>query len=524
MTNPIIEDTEQYRDKIATVDEQGKRIWIYPKKPKGLFTNARTYVSWGLLAILFGLPFIKWNGEPLVLFNILERNFIIFGLHFTPQDFHLFVFAMLTFIVFIVLFTVIFGRLFCGWVCPQTIFMEMVFRKVEYWIEGDYTAQKRLDKAPWTQEKLFKKGAKHLIFIGISIFIAHTFLSYILGLDRVTEIVTSSPMENLGGFISMVIFTGIFYFVFAQLREQVCTTICPYGRLQGVLTDKNTILVAYDFVRGEPRGKMSKQKKAAAKPIQKEDKAACKNACDHCSSGKKCPSENIVDNIAAMVNAPLTTKDFPSIVEEKPLKLIGDCIDCKLCVKVCPTGIDIRDGVQLECVNCTACMDACDEVMVKVGREKGLIRYDSLNGIETKQQKIFTPRVLAYTAVLALLMFVNIAMLGSRSDVEALILRTPGMLYQKVDETHISNLYNYQIFNKTNQELPITFKLNTEGGVIKLVGKSPNATKNGMVEGALFIEMDKAFLKGRKNDLTIQVFSGDKLLDEVTTNFFAPKQ
>jgi len=522
--NQILADTEKYRDKIATVDEDGKRIWIYPKKPKGPFFNARTYVSWGLLAILFGLPFIKVNGEPLVLFNILERNFIIFGLHFTPQDFHLFVFAMLTFIVFIVLFTVIFGRLFCGWVCPQTIFMEMVFRKIEYWIEGDYTAQKKLDKAPWTQEKIIKKGTKHLLFIGVSILIAHTFLSYIIGLDSVREIVTNSPSNNLGGFLAMVIFTGVFYFVFAKMREQICTTICPYGRLQGVLTDKNTILVSYDFVRGEPRGKIKKQQKRTVVSTPLKEKSACENACTHCASGKTCPTENLVDNIQKMATAaPLKTTNLAPIVADKPLVLKGDCIDCKLCVKVCPTGIDIRDGIQLECINCTACMDACDEVMEKVGREKGLIRYDSLNGIETKRKKIFTPRVLAYSAVLAILMVINIAMLGSRSDVEAIILRTPGMLYQKVDETHISNLYNYQIYNKTNQVLPLTFKLKNFGGRIKLVGKAPTAAKNKMAEGALFIEMEKAQLQGRKNKLIIQVYSGDKLVDEVATNFFGPK-
>lgn len=520
--NPIIKDTEKYRDKISTVDEQGKRVWIYPKKPKGRFYNARTYVSYGLLAILFSLPFIQWNGEPLVLLNILERNFILFGLHFTPQDFHLFVFAMLTFIVFIVLFTVIFGRLFCGWVCPQTIFMEMVFRKIEYWIEGDANAQKRLNKAPWTTDKLIKKGTKQLIFIAISILIAHTFLSYIVGLDRVTEIVTHSPMDNLGGFIAMLFFTGAFYFVFANLREQVCTTICPYGRLQGVLTDKNTIQVSYDFVRGEPRGKIKKQKKVnfLNKPTEKD----CKNSCEHCASGQKCPTENMVEKMAAVATAkPKITAAFPPIVEEKPLKIKGDCIDCTLCVQVCPTGIDIRDGVQLECVNCTACMDACDAVMEKVGREKGLIRYDSLNGIEAKSKKIFTPRVIAYTIVLAILMIANIAMLGSRADVEAVILRTPGMLYQKVDETYISNLYNYQIFNKTNQVLPLTFKLKTDGGRIKLVGKSPTAPKAAMVKGALFIEMDKGILKGRKNELIIQVYTGNKLLEEVTTNFFGPR-
>lgn len=519
-THPSIEDTEQYRDKISTVDAQGKRIWLYPKKPKGYFYNVRTYVSWGLLTILFGLPFIKMNGEPFVLFNILERNFIIFGLHFTPQDFHLFVFAMLTFIVFIVLFTVVYGRLFCGWVCPQTIFMEMVFRKIEYWIEGDANAQKRLNKAPWTSDKIFKKMGKQLIFIAISILIAHTFLSYILGIDRVSEIITSSPMQNLSGFASMIIFTGMFYFVFANLREQVCTTICPYGRLQGVMTDKNTILVSYDFIRGEPRGKIQKQKKtkSTTKKVEK-----CKNACGHCSKGKPCPTENIIEQMAKLaLTTSISPKNSSINTVESPLKLKGDCIDCTLCVQVCPTGIDIRDGVQLECVNCTACMDACDAVMEKVGRDTGLIRYDSLNGIETKKKTIFTPRVVAYTAVLGLLMIVNIAMLGNRSDVETLIQRTPGMLYQKVDNKYISNLYNYQIYNKTNEELSLEFKLKTTGGRIKLVGQSPIAPKTKMVEGALFIEMERTQLKGRKNELTIEVYSGDKLVDEVQTNFFGP--
>lgn len=488
----MIKDTEKYRDKIATVDEKGKRIWIYPKKPKGRFYDYRTYVSWGLLAILFGLPFIKVNGEPLVLFNILERNFILFGIHFTPQDFHLFVLAMLTFLVFIVLFTVIYGRLFCGWVCPQTIFMEMVFRKIEYWIEGDASAQRRLDKAPLSTEKMRKKALKHAIFIFISILIAHTFLSYILGLDRVTEIVTESPFLNPSGFFAMVAFTGAFYFVFSRLREQVCTTICPYGRLQGVMTDNNSILVTYDFERGEPRGKLKK---------------------------KKNPLTNIQSEVAT---AAFSDDTNSLVVEEKPIKITGDCINCYLCVKVCPTGIDIRDGVQLECVNCTACMDACDEIMEKVDRKKGLIRYDSYNAVIAGQQKIFTARVKAYTSVLLLLIAANVFFLGNRSDVEAVVLRTPGMLYQKVGDDHISNLYNYQVFNKTNHEMPLEFKLLSDFGVLKLVGDAPTVAGSSMAEGAFFIEMEKDKLEGRKNKIFIEVYSNGEAVDKVKTNFLGP--
>ena len=499
----LIMGDKKFRDKIATVDADGKRIWIYPKKPKGRFYDYRTWTSWGLLAVLFGLPFLQWNGEPLVLLNVLERRFIVFGLHFAPQDFYLFVLAMLTFLVFIVLFTVVYGRLFCGWVCPQTIFMEMVFRKIEYWIEGDYTAQKRLDKAPWDFEKIKKKTLKQALFILISIFIAHTFLSYLVGLERVTEIVTSPPSENLGGFFSMVVFTAMFYLVFSRLREQVCTTICPYGRLQGVMTDRNTILVSYDYLRGEPRGKINKRNKRPVPEIKN-------NPIDLISQTVSSAAKEIIQN--------------NPIVDERPIKLIGDCVDCKLCVKVCPTGIDIRDGVQLECVNCTACMDACDEVMEKVGREKGLIRYDSENGIAAGKRKIFTPRVIAYSAVLAALIAVNIFMLAGRSEVEAVILRTPGMLYQEVDENYVSNLYNYQVFNKTNREMPIIFRIKSDVGDLKLVGENPLVPAADMSEGVFFIQMEKGKLTGRKNEIFLEVWSEGKIVDEVKTNFLGPEK
>ncbi len=469
---PRPNDTEEFRDHIATVDERGKRIWVYPKKPKGYYYNVRTIVSWVLLAILFGLPFIKVNGEPFVLFNILERRFIIFGVHFMPQDFHLFVIAMLILMIFIVLFTVVFGRLFCGWVCPQTIFMEMVFRKIEYWIEGDANAQRRLDKAPWTTDKIIKKAGKQAIFFAIAVLIANVFLAYIIGMDEVIRIATEPISQHLGGFIGMIVFSFVFYFVFSNLREQVCIAICPYGRLQGVMLDKDSIVVAYDFVRGEPRGKLKKSRKEE-------------------------PEVSLKQNL-------------------------GDCIDCSLCVQVCPTGIDIRNGTQLECVNCTACMDACDEVMVKIGREKELIRYDSLNGIETGRKKIWTPKVMAYSVVLVALVALEVFLFSLRSDVEMLLLRTPGLLFQEVNETTVSNLYNYQLINKTNNEFEVEFRLETDHGNIKLVGDNPVLKKNDMTKGGLFIEMPKDKLKSGKNTITVGVYSGDKLIDKIETTFFGP--
>ena len=379
---------DTFRDSLATVTKEGKRVWINPRKPSGRYYTARTFVSILLLAFLFSAPFIKIDGHPFMIFNFLERKFIIFGIPFGPQDFHILVIATISLIVFIILFTVIYGRIFCGWVCPQTIFMEMVFRKIEYWIEGNAKKQAALRRAPWTADKIFKKTFKNGIFFIISFVIANFFLAYIIGMDRLITIVRDPPSEHIGGLVAITIFSGVFFFVFANFREQVCTMVCPYGRLQGVLLDQNSIVIAYDYLRGEPRGKIKKSE----------------------------PSQNL-----------------------------GDCIDCHLCVEVCPTGIDIRNGTQLECINCTACIDACDDVMLKVKRPKGLIRYASKNEIETKARKIFSPRTIGYTVVLLLLIGLLAVLVLTRSNVELTILRTPGLLYQDQPGNKISNLYDVKI-------------------------------------------------------------------------------
>lgn len=463
------DESEVYRDSLATVDKDGKRIWIYPKKPKGTFYNYRKYLSYVLLAILFGLPWLKWNGSPLFLLNILERKFIIFGIYFAPQDFFIFVVGMLIFIVFIALFTVIFGRLFCGWVCPQTIFMEMVYRRIEYWIEGDANAQKRLNKAPWDINKILKKVSKQVIFFAIAVLIANTFLAYIIGIDEVIKIVSEPISLHMTGFISMIIFSFVFYGVFSILREQVCTTICPYGRLQGVLLDKKSLAVYYDWVRGEPRGKMKKNAPAA--------------------EAKK-----------------------------------GDCVDCNLCVQVCPTGIDIRNGIQLECVNCTACMDACDEVMEKVGRPQGLIRLDSHEGIANEKHSLINKRSLAYSFVLLILLGLESFLFISRSEVEVLLLRTPGTLYYELEDGIISNLYNYQIINKTDQEIKIDIDaVDMENIEFEWVGQEPITKKNGNVEGAIFIKLPKSALDQRSTKINLQILNlEDEVIAKTKTTFLGP--
>ena len=465
--NRIQKDTEAYRDKIATVDESGKRIWIYPKKPKGPLTRAREIVAVFLLLFLFLAPFVKISGQPFLLFDIINRKFIIFGLVFWPQDFHLFVLATISLVVFIVLFTVSLGRLWCGWACPQTIFMEMVFRKIEYWIEGDARKQIALNKAPWTGQKVFKKTLKHFIFYGIAFLIGNTFLAYIIGAEALYEIITDPTSTHIVGLTTMIGFSTVFYGVFAFFREQVCTMVCPYGRLQGVLLDPNSIVVAYDFKRGELRGRYRKQEERA----------------DH-----------------------------------------GDCVDCQQCVEVCPTGIDIRNGTQLECINCTACIDACNTVMSKLNWPSGLIRYASFNGIEEGTKLKVTPRIVGYAVILILLLFITGFFLFNRAAVETTILRTPGLLYQETENGGISNLYNLKIINKTYEVKPIELRLKSPQGEIKVVGGPLLVPESGMLESAFFVEIPARNIKFPRILLYIEIFSGDELLDEIRTSFIGPER
>lgn len=459
-----------FRDHLSTLDESGNRKWIYPKKPSGRYYNYRKWLSYFLLAVLFGAPFIKIGGEPLLMVNVLQRKFVIFGQVFWPQDFYIFGLAMIVSVLFIVLFTVAFGRIFCGWFCPQTIFMEMLFRRIEYWIEGDWKHQQRLDAMPWNAEKIRKKGLKHFLFLFVSFLISNTFLAYIIGSDELISIITDPPSQHIVGLVLIIVFTLVFYGVFARMREQVCTNICPYGRLQGVMLDRNSMIVAYDHKRGESTAGRSKWRK-------NEDRAA---------EGK------------------------------------GDCIDCGQCVDVCPTGIDIRNGTQLECINCTACMDACDTVMEKVGFEKSLVGYKSEETISTGTPFQFTLRLKAYTVVLSILMVVMVGLIVTRSDIGATVLRTPGMLYQEGENNTITNLYNFKVINKTAEDMPLDLRVENGFGTIRMVGDAVTLKAQGTTEGVMFVEVPKDQVKDRKTKVVVGIYSGDKLLKKVKTNFIGP--
>ncbi|AKD57447.1 cytochrome c oxidase accessory protein CcoG [Spirosoma radiotolerans] len=469
---------DAYRQKHAPKPDMtgGKRQWLYPRVVKGRYYRWRTLVAWVLLALFFGGPFLSRDGQPLFLFNVLERKFNFFGVTFWPQDFHLVAIGMLAFIVFISLFTVVYGRVWCGWACPQTVFMEMVFRKIETAIEGDANTRKRLDAAPWTTEKLLKKGTKYTVFFLISFVISNTFLAYIIGKDELLQIITDDPMNHLGGLMAILIFTGVFYAVFAWLREIVCTTICPYGRLQGVLLDRKSVVVAYDDRRGEPRGKMQKP-----------------TAINH---------------------------------TWQPLSFApkGDCIDCKLCVQVCPTGIDIRKGIQMECISCTACIDACDEVMDKIGRPQGLIRHDSLEGIQTRKPWRFSGRMMAYSLVLLLIMGVWGYLLAGRTDLETTILRAPGQLFQRESGGRISNLYLVEVVNKTHHTRPVTFRVTYPGAQLKMVQPLVRVPADELAKGMLFILLPEKAIHQNSTHLEIEVLSEGVVLDNIKTTFLGPIQ
>ncbi len=464
----MIDEEETFRDHVSTIDESGKRIWLFPKKAWGPYFTKRKIVSYLLLGFLFMAPHIKIKGHQLLLFNIFERKFILFGKVFWPQDLWLFAFALIIGVVFIILFTIIYGRIFCGWVCPQTIFMEMVFRRIEYWIEGDWTYQKKLRAQKWNGEKIRKKLLKHTIFWIISFLIANTFLAYIIGSDALWKIQTDPVEEHVGGLISMAVFTTVFYLVFAKLREQVCTTICPYGRLQGVLLDQNSMVVAYDYVRGEERAKFRKEE---------------------------------------------VRKDVGK----------GDCIDCNQCVQVCPTGIDIRNGTQLECVNCTACIDACDHIMDSIGTDKGLIRFVSENGIKNRTGFEWTTRVKAYTALLVFLMIIFIGLLISRRDFETNINRQRGTTFQSNGGGILSNIYEINLTNKTQKNYRITLELDDEkNGTIEMVVKNLTLKKESQLKERFIVKLPYMEMTKGKKEIKIKVMGNGEVIEETTTRFIGP--
>ncbi|MFO1475177.1 MAG: cytochrome c oxidase accessory protein CcoG [Verrucomicrobiota bacterium] len=465
------EDWQDYRNHLSTADREGRRMWLYPRRPSGRFYRARTWVSWFLLAIMFVGPFVRINGNPLLLLNVIERKFIILGHIFWPQDMVITAVTLLIFVTGILIFTAAFGRIWCGWTCPQTVLMEMVFRKIEYAIEGDAPEQRRLAGAPWNAEKILKKSAKHILFFALSFLVGNTLLAYIIGTEQLYRIVTDNPANHLTGLTFMVLFSLVFYGIFARFREQACTFICPYGRHQATVMDENTIVVAYDYKRGELRGTLRRD-------------------------------------------------ETP---ESRRASGVGDCVDCHRCVVVCPTGIDIRNGTQMECVNCTACIDACDEVMDRVGRPRGLVRFASLNGIERGEPLRWTPRMAGYCVVLAALIALWSVLVFTRPDVEAVVLRAQGALFQQMPDGRFSNLYTVKVVNKTSHTLPVQLKLESPAGELQVLGQDIVVPGEKLVETSLLVQLNRADMQRGTTPLVIGVYSGNRKIGTVKSAFIGPR-
>ena len=385
------------RDSVTTIRPDGSRPYLHPAATHGRFTIARRVVALALLVIYLALPWIQLNGHPAVFLDVARLRFHLFGLTLAAQDLWLlfFVFTGVGFSLFFV--TALFGRIWCGWACPQTVFLEHVYRPIERLIEGDAVARRALDAAPWSWRKFRLRALKQAIYVLLSAVFTHLFLAYFVSLPEVWSMVRQAPSEHWGAFVFMAGYTGVTYFIFSWFREQVCIVLCPYGRMQSVLTDEHTLAVGYDQRRGEPRG--------------------------HGAGA-------------------------------------GDCVDCGRCVQVCPTGIDIRQGLQLECVGCTACIDACDPVMAKLGRPRGLIRYDSLVGLAGGRTRWFRPRTLLYFGLLLAGAAVGAWALSSIRPASFGVTRMTGAPYH-LDAGIVRNQFLVRVVNKRNA--PARFRIELPG-------------------------------------------------------------
>lgn len=347
---------------LPTLNQDGTRRRIRLKLYEGPHHTRRRILGWGLIALFVGLPFVRISGEPAVLLNVAEREFVLGGRTFLATDGVLLMLLMLAIFVGIIFLTALLGRAWCGWGCPQTVYMEFLFRPIERLFEGDRNSQLRLDQKGGGARRILK----NVTFAVLSVLVANVFLAYFVGTDMLLQWVTSAPSEHPGGFLVMGVTAGLVFFDFAYFREQMCTVICPYARLQAALLDKNSLIIGYDEKRGEPRHK-----------------------------GKYVPG-------------------------------VGDCIDCSACVVTCPTGIDIREGLQLECIACGQCIDACNTIMAKVDKPLGLIRYASQNSLDAKRTQLLRPRVLVYAVLLVGLVGALVLVGGERMGADVTVLRGIG--------------------------------------------------------------------------------------------------
>ncbi len=398
---PVPTPEHPNRDSVTTIRSDGSRPYLHPADTHGRFTAARKFSAFALIAFYLSLPWIKIGGFPAVFLDVADRRFHLFGVTFAAQDLWLLFFVITGrgFSLFFV--TALLGRVWCGWACPQTVFLDHVYRRIERWTEGDAVKRRALDAAPMSLGKFGRRSLKHVLYILVSAVITHLFLAYYVSLPEVWDMVTHAPSEHWGAFLFIAIATGALYFNFAWFREQLCIVICPYGRIQSALIDDHSMVIGYDARRGEPRGKPQRAPDAAAAPV-------------------------------------------------------GDCVDCSRCVQVCPTGIDIRQGLQMECIGCTACIDACDDVMARLKRPAGLIRYDSQKAFTGSRTRWLRPRTILYFVLLLAGAAVASWAISTVKPANFGLTRMTGAPYI-VDEHSVRNQFLVRIVNK--RSVPARFNV-----------------------------------------------------------------
>ncbi len=477
-----------FRNSLASVRPDGRRRWIFARQPSGPLYRARTALSVFLLGFLFLAPFITVHGQPLMLLNVLERKFVVLGALFRPQDFYIVVVLALAVLVTLVLSTVVVGRVWCGWLCPQTIFMEMLFRRIEFLIEGTAEQQIRVARGPWTRNRLLRAAGKHAVFFALSFVMGNVFLAWIIGAPQLVAIVTDSPANHLVGLIAITSFSLVFYAVFARFREQACIIACPYGRVLSSLVDERTVTVTYDAVRGEPRARL------VANPAGR---------------GLKTPLH------------PLNTPPHP--LEARANGGRGDCIDCLRCVTVCPTGIDIRNGIQMECVGCTACIDACNDVMRRVGRPAGLIRHTSAQALQHGSSGRVGGRIAAYAGVWGVLVAAAVFLLATRPDLDVVILRQPGTLYATLTGGDLANFYTVEALNRSGDAAAFTIDVvEPHGATVTTLGPSPQVPAYGVLDARLLLRMPPASISGPSTAVRFAIRSNGRLVQEIDSAFLGP--
>ncbi|MEM1329772.1 MAG: cytochrome c oxidase accessory protein CcoG [Planctomycetota bacterium] len=438
---------------LTTLNQDGSRKWMKPRPSRGRFWKHRRVVAYGLIGLFTVLPHLRMNGKPVLLFDIAHREFTVFGTTFLPTDTLLLAMLFVTIFASIFFITAVLGRAWCGWACPQTVYMEFLYRPIERLFEGEPGKRK-----PKNAVGLRKLG-KYAAFLLCSMFLAHTFLAYFVGTDALREWVTRSPLEHPVPFLIMAFVTGAMMFDFGFFREQVCILMCPYGRLQSVMLDKNSLIVGYDTKRGEPRGKSGR--------------------------GKSKRAEQATGDVG-----------LPILAEDQR----GDCIDCTLCVQTCPTGIDIRDGLQLECIHCAQCIDACDAVMEKIGKPAGLIRYSSRVGFDGGARRLLRPRLFLYpTIIFAAVTVFTLAVAGKTGGAEVLALRGPGLPYNTLDSGDISNQVRLRVTNREDTPQAYTFSVVGPEGV-RLANDPGELVVEPYAQGAvvLSIVVDPSAFEGGK--------------------------